>query len=55
MTHRDEKQLFDLIKENNRMLKFICQYIWYHGNHTDDAKEFGMNVAANILSNNFNR
>ena len=30
-------------------------YIRYNGNHTDDLKEFGMNVAANVLSNNFRK
>ena len=52
MTYEEERELIKLTKENNIMLKQIIQYINIHGNHTDDGKEFIMNVVANLISNN---
>lgn len=45
--------LFDLVQENNRMLKEIIAYLNAHGNHADDPKEFMMNVLANLISNKY--
>ena len=55
MTFREERELLKLVKENNIMLRNICMYIQHSGNHTDDFKDFTMNVAANVLSNNFRK
>ena len=44
-------ELLQLTRENNYMLKQIIAYINLHGNHTDDMKDFTMNVLANMISN----
>lgn len=54
MTYDEERELLNLTRDNNRMLKEIITYINLHGNHTDDVKEFMMNVVANLVSNNVN-
>lgn len=45
------EEILKLTKENNLMLKQIIAYINLHGNHTDDFKEFVINVIANKVSN----
>lgn len=50
MTLQQEDMLLKEVHENNIMLKQIIAYINFHGNHTDDAKEFAMNVVANLIS-----
>jgi len=49
------EELLELVKENNRMLKEIIAYINIHGNHTDDVKDFTMNVIANLISNGYGK
>lgn len=43
------EELYNLIRENNEMLKFIINYLT---SANDDQKDFMMNVMANLLSNN---
>lgn len=50
MTYEEERELLELTRANNAMLKQIITYINLHGNHTDDMKEFSLNYIANILS-----
>lgn len=50
MSYDEERQMMKEVHENNIMLKQIIAYINLHGNHTDDAKEFAMNVVANLIS-----
>ena len=45
-----ERELYELTKENNVMLKYIIHYINHH-RQTDDAENFGINVLANLISN----
>lgn len=51
MTYEEEQELLTLTRANNIMLKQIIAYINANGNHTDDGKEFIMNVVANLISN----
>lgn len=51
MTYEEEQELLKLTRDNNRMLRQIIMYINIHGNHTDDLKEFMINVIANKISN----
>ena len=50
MTYKEEQELLELTRSNNLMLRQIIAYISIHGNHTDDVKEFMINVLANNLS-----
>lgn len=48
----DNKELLELVKENNLMLKEIIRYINYVNKNVnnENANDFGMNVMANLLS-----
>ena len=50
MTYEEERELLELTRANNAMLKQIITYINLHGNHTDDMKEFAINYIANVVS-----
>lgn len=50
MSEQEEKDLIRKVQENNLMLKQIVQYL-----NTNDAKDFSMNVLANIISNRFEK
>lgn len=52
MTEKEEKELLELTKENNSMLKQIIKYINYYNSQNPDVKDFTMNVVANLISNN---
>ena len=60
MTYREETYLLNTVKElkktadeNNKMLRFIVQYINRNiaKGSDEELKDFGRNVAANLLSN----
>jgi hypothetical protein len=64
MNYREETYLLNTVKdikktvdENNKMLRFIVQYIGRNisGEPNEEIKDFGRNVLANIVSNKFNR
>ena len=64
MNYREETYLLNTVKdikktvdENNKMLRFIVQYISRNISKEPDEeiKDFGRNVLANIVSNKFNR
>ena len=64
MNYREEAYLLNTVKdikktvdENNKMLRFIVQYIGRNisGEPNEEIKDFGRNVLANIVSNKFNR
>lgn len=46
MTHSEEKELLELTRENNVLLKQILKFV-YH----DEANDFITNVFANIIGN----
>lgn len=46
MTHEEEKELLELTRENNALLKAILKFV-YH----DDANDFLTNIVANIIGN----
>lgn len=48
MSDEVEKEILRLTKENNIMLRAILKYI----QDKDDAKDFFLNVIANLISNN---
>lgn len=50
MTYKEEQELLSLTRANNIMLRQIIAYINAHGNHTDDFKDFTINVLANLIS-----
>ena len=49
----DFQELLELTKQNNLMLRAICLYLGQEQSDqgSDDAKDFIMNVIANIVSN----
>lgn len=46
MTKNEEEELITLIKDNNRLLKSVWNYL---SNANDDFKEFIINVIANQI------
>ena len=50
---RTLKEILELLKDNNRMLKEIIRYINYINAHTDaeNNNDFVRNVVANLVSN----
>ncbi len=46
MTNKEERELFQLVKENNMLLKTILRFV-YH----DESNDFTTNVIANIIGN----
>lgn len=46
MTHREERELLQLARENNMLLKWILQLIRH-----DEDNDFTTNVIANIIGN----
>ena len=64
MTYREETYLLNTVKElkktvdeNNKMLRFIVQYISHNISResNEEMEDFGRNVLANIVSNKFNK
>lgn len=64
MNYREEAYLLNTVKdikktvdENNKMLKFIVQYIGRNisGEPNEEFKDFGRNVLANMLSDNIKK
>lgn len=55
----DLKELLELTRENNQMLKRVCAYIDKVNSENyrmnEDLKQFAMNVAADILVDNNQR
>ena len=51
MTNEEEQELLNLTRDNNRMLREIITFINLNYNCNDDAKEFFINVIANLISN----
>lgn len=43
------KELLDLLRENNQMLKEILSYLRHEAQH-DDTQDFFSNVIANIVA-----
>lgn len=46
-----DEEVLNLLRENNIMLKAICQYIIDNGGFKEDIKDFVTNIIANIYSN----
>ena len=46
MTHVEEKELLELTRENNQLLKTILHFV-----HRDEANDFVTNIFANIIGN----
>lgn len=46
MTYTEEKELLELVRENNTLLKQILIYVRH-----DDANDFMTNILANIIGN----
>ena len=46
MTHAEEKELLELTRENNQLLKLILRLVQH-----DEGNDFMTNVVANLLSN----
>ena len=46
MTYTEEKELLELTRENNQLLKAI-----FHCVHRDEANDFITNIFANIIGN----
>lgn len=46
-------EVLRLLRENNMMLRAICNFIYEHqkNKENEDSKDFVMNVIANIISN----
>jgi len=64
MNYREETYLLNTVKdikktvdENNKMLRFIVQYISRNISResNEEMEDFGRNVLANIISNKINR
>ena len=64
MNYREETYLLNTVKdikktvdENNKMLRFIVQYISRNisGEPNEEMKDFGRNVLANMLSDNIKK
>ena len=64
MNYREETYLLNTVKdikktvdENNKMLKFIVQYIGHNISResNEEFKDFGRNVLANMLSDNIKK
>lgn len=52
MTTKEERELFRLTKDNNRMLKEIIEYINFTNSraNTENNNDFERNVIANLIS-----
>lgn len=49
LSRNEEEQLLSLIKDNNKMLQDIWNFL-YRGKFDDDFKDFIINVIANKIS-----
>lgn len=54
MTDNEEKELLTLIRDNNKMLRDIWNSLKM-GDPNDDAKDFIMNIVANLFANKIER
>lgn len=46
MTHGEEQELLNLVRENNTLLKAILRFVY-----RDEANDFITNIVANLLAN----
>lgn len=48
------EEILRLLRENNLMLRAICQYLFEHNKEgsLEDIKDFVTNIVANIYANN---
>ena len=46
MTRNEERELLELTRENNALLKYILRFVY-----RDDANDFMTNIIANIVGN----